>query len=51
MNLDKVNDDGPSLELKAGFSVSLVTPHGAFHQNDTMDNQSEGSCFTGMNGY
>ena len=44
-----MNDDGPSLKLKAGFSVSLAEPHGAFYQNDAMDNQSEGSCCTGMN--
>ena len=49
LDLDKVNDDGPSLKLKAGFSVSFAEPHGAFYQNDAMDNQSEGSCCTGMN--
>jgi hypothetical protein len=35
LDLDKVNDDGPSLKLRAGFSVSLFTQHGA------LENQSE----------
>jgi len=49
LDLDKVNDDGPSLNIRAGFSVSLSTPHGAFHQNDAMDGQSEGICCVIMN--
>jgi hypothetical protein len=38
LDLDKVNDDGPSLKLRAGFSVSLSTQHG---QVDALENQSE----------
>jgi hypothetical protein len=41
LDLDKENDDGPSLKLRAGFSVSLSTQHGAFHQVDALENQSE----------
>lgn len=41
LNLDKVNDDGPSLKLSAGFSVSLPTQHDVFHQTDAMEDQSE----------
>ena len=40
-DLDKVNYDGPLLKLRAGFSVSLSAPHGAFHQSDGMEDKSE----------
>jgi hypothetical protein len=36
-----VNDDGPSLKLRAGFSVSLSKQHDAFHQVDDHENKSE----------
>jgi hypothetical protein len=42
LDLDKVNDDGPSLKLSAGFSVSLSTQLDAIHQTDAMEDQSEG---------
>ena len=41
LDIDKVNNDGPSLKLSAGFSVSLSTQHDAFHQTDAMEDQSE----------
>jgi hypothetical protein len=41
LNIDKVNGDGPSLKLSAGFSVSLSTQHDASHQTDAMEDQSE----------
>jgi hypothetical protein len=41
LDLDKVNDDGPSLKLSAGFLMSLSTHHDAFHQTDAMEDQSE----------
>ena len=45
LSLDKVNNDGPSLNLRAGFSASLLTQkHGTFHQNDALEDQSEGIC-------
>jgi hypothetical protein len=40
LDLDKVNDDGPSLKLSAGFSVSLSTQH-ASYQTDAVEDQSE----------
>lgn len=49
LDLDKVNDDGPSLNLRAGFSVSLSTPHGTFHQNDAMEDQSKAISFRIVN--
>ena len=38
-----MNADGPSMELRAGFSVSFSTPHhdGTFYQTDTMEDKSE----------
>jgi hypothetical protein len=51
VDVDKVNDDGPSLKLRAGFSVSIVTPHDAFLRSDAMDDQSEGSYCIGLNRY
>jgi hypothetical protein len=42
LDLDLVDDDGPSLNLRASFSVTSSIPHGAFHQNDVMEGQSEG---------
>jgi hypothetical protein len=41
LDIDKVNDDGPSLKLSAGFSVSLSTQRDASHQTDVMEDQSE----------
>jgi hypothetical protein len=41
LDIDKVNDDGPSLKLSAGFSVSLSTPHDSFYKTDAMEDQSE----------
>jgi hypothetical protein len=41
LEIDKVNDDGPSLKLSAGFSVSLSTQHDSSHQSDAMEDQSE----------
>jgi hypothetical protein len=40
LDLDKVNDDGPSLKLTAGFSVSFSTPP-VFHQTDMIEDQSK----------
>jgi hypothetical protein len=41
LDIDKVNDDGPSLKLSAGFSVSLSTQHDVSHQTDAIEDQSE----------
>ena len=51
LDLNKVNDDGPFLNLRAGSSVSLSTPHGVFHQTDAMEDHSEGACCTTVNSY
>jgi len=37
--VEKVHDDGPSLKLRAGFSVSLSIPHGVFYQSDSMEDE------------
>jgi hypothetical protein len=39
-DLDKVNDDGPSLKIVAGFSASLSTPP-VFHQADMIEEHSK----------
>jgi hypothetical protein len=42
LDLDKMNADGPSMELRVGFSASLSTLHGTFcHQTDAMEEKSE----------
>jgi hypothetical protein len=43
LDLDKVNVDGPSMKLEAGFSVSLYERHDTFYQIDAMEDQSEAS--------
>ena len=41
LDLDKVNDDGPSLTLKAGFSAQLSKQCVVFYQTDVLENKSK----------
>jgi hypothetical protein len=40
-DLIKVNHDGPSLKISAGFTVSSPTPYSVVHQIATVENQSK----------